>query len=81
MSLADAAGLVGVALIVVAFAGTTAGRLDAQRPVALLLNLVGASLVLLSLAHDFNLSAVVMEAVWALVALAGLARLAFRRRR
>jgi len=40
---------------------------------------VGASLILVSLTVDFNLSAVVMESIWALVALVGLGRLAFRR--
>lgn len=80
MSLTDVAGLAGVVLILVAYAGVTMGRLDPQRPPALLLNLVGAGLILASLAVDFNLSAMVMESVWMLIALAGLARLAFRRR-
>jgi hypothetical protein len=41
-----------------------------------LLNLTGALLILLSLYFDFNLSAVLMEGAWALVALIGLVRLA-----
>lgn len=43
-------------------------------------NFVGASLILYSLASDFNLSAVVMESVWALVAVIGLVRLAIKKR-
>ena len=80
MSPADAAGVVGVVLILIAYAGATMGRLDPKRAPALLLNLVGASLILLSLAYDFNLSAFLMEAAWAAVALVGLARLAVTRR-
>ena len=80
MTLPDAAGLAGVAMIVAAYAGGAAGRLDPRRAPALVLNLVGASLVLLSLTYDFNMSAALMEAIWALIALAGLARLALMRR-
>ncbi|HEY9217978.1 MAG TPA: hypothetical protein VIO94_08015 [Phenylobacterium sp.] len=80
MSLADAAGLGGVLLILAAYALGTAGRLDPRQTPALLMNLVGASLILVSLVFDFNLSAFVMEAAWAAVALAGLIRLALRPR-
>lgn len=79
MTAADAAGVAGVVLILVAYAGATTGRLDPKRAPALVLNLVGASLILLSLAYDFNLSAVLMEGAWALVALIGLLRLALKR--
>lgn len=82
MSLTDVAGLGGVALILVAYAGAALGKLDPERPIALVCNLVGAGLILWSLlTQDFNLSATVMEAAWALVALAGLARWALRSRR
>ena len=81
MSLSDGAGLVGVALILIAYAGAALGKLDPERPFALCCNLLGAGLILWSLlTEDFNLSATVMEAAWALVALAGLARWALRRR-
>lgn len=80
MPLADAGGLLGVGLVLVAYAGAALGRLDPQRPLACLLNLAGAGLILFSLVYDFNLSAVVMETAWALVAVAGLARWALRRR-
>lgn len=79
MSLPDAAGLAGVLMILAAYAGATSGKLDPKRLPALLLNLAGAGLILLSLAYDFNLSAFVMEAAWAAVALFGLLRLAIRR--
>ena len=75
----DAIGLVGVLAILVAYAGTVAGRLDALRAPALLLNLFGAVAILVSLYGAFNLSAAVMEAAWALVAVFGLLRRAPRR--
>jgi hypothetical protein len=79
VTLPDAAGVAGVVMILVAYAGATTGRLDPKRAIALVLNLAGASLILLSLAYDFNLSAVLMEGAWALVALIGLVRLALKR--
>jgi hypothetical protein len=63
-----------------AYAGGAMGKLDPQKPPALLCNLIGAAAVLWSLSVDFNLSATLMEAAWALVAAAGLARWALRRR-
>ncbi|MBL8556539.1 MAG: hypothetical protein JNL41_19860 [Phenylobacterium sp.] len=78
----DAVGLVGVLMILVAYAAAAMGRLDANQPLSLLANLIGASLILASLlAGDFNLSATVMEGAWALVAAFGLARWALTRNR
>ena len=77
----DAAGLLGVLIILVAYAGAALGRFGAESPVALACNLVGACLILWGLlTQDFNLSATVMEGSWALVAAVGLARHALRRR-
>ena len=67
-------------MILAAYAGGTAGKLDPRRAPALTLNLIGAGLILLSLVYDFNLSAFVMEAAWAAVAAAGLLRLAIKPR-
>lgn len=74
MDWTDAAGLVGVVMILAAYAAATLGRLDPKQPPSLIANFAGASLILLSLSRAFNLSAVVMEAAWALVALVGLVR-------
>lgn len=79
MSLIDAAGVFGVLLILIAYAGATAGKLDPKQWPALVLNLVGALLILWSLSVDFNLSAALMEGAWAIVAVLGLVRLALKR--
>jgi hypothetical protein len=81
MSWQDAGGLVGVLVILVAYAGAALGRLDPKGVWSLLANFLGAGLILVSLlTASFNLSATVMEGSWALVALAGLVRLALKRR-
>jgi hypothetical protein len=81
MAWTDAAGLAGVLLILIAYAAATTGKLDPKQPLSLVANFVGASLILLSLSHDFNLSAVAMEGAWALVSLIGLARVGWNRMR
>ena len=81
MSFTDAVGLLGVLVILVAYAGAALGKLDAEKPISLLCNLIGACLILWSLlTESFNLSATVMEGSWALVALVGLIRWALKRR-
>lgn len=81
MSLPDAAGLLGVVLILIAFAGVQLEKLEPREAPALLLNFIGAAMVLYSLAYAFNLAAVIMETIWCLLALFGLAKLLIRRRR
>lgn len=77
MSWQDAGGLFGVLIILIAYAGAALGRLDPKRAGSLLANLVGAILILISLLMGaFNLASTAMEGAWALVALAGLLRLA-----
>jgi len=71
----DIAGLVGVAVILAAYAATAHGGLNPKGAPALALNVVGPALILLSLTQKFNLSAVIVEAAWGLIALAGLIRI------
>jgi hypothetical protein len=80
LSLLDLAGLVGVLLILITYAGAQFRKLDPTAAPALVMNFVGASLILASLAQRFNLSAALMEGAWALIALFGLVRLLLRRR-
>lgn len=79
--LAEKGGIAGVLLILLAYAGAQVGRLDPRRAPALLLNLVGAALILWSLFYRFNLAAFLMEAAWGVVALFGLLRLLLARKR
>ena len=79
MGFTDAVGLIGVLSILVAYGGVQLRRLDPHAAPALLMNLIGAGLVLYSLLYAWNLSAVLMEAAWGLIALYGLVRLVLRR--
>lgn len=80
MSLPDIAGLIGAFLILLAYGASAMGKLDPATAPALLLNLVGAGLVLYSLYFEFNLAAALLESAWVIVAVIGLARLALGRR-
>ena len=70
----DLLGNVGVAMILIAYMLVQLGRLDARGLVASLVNAAGAGLVVLSLSVDFNLSAFVVETMWCLISLFGVAR-------
>ncbi|WP_294392186.1 hypothetical protein [uncultured Sphingomonas sp.] len=66
-------GLIGSALMVVAFAYS-----NIARPMNLvffnLLNLVGSALLIGSLSVHFNLASMALEVVWAIIALLGLVK-------
>ena len=70
-------GIVGVAMVLIAYAGIHFDWFDPKKAVSLLLNFVGSGLILLSMMKAFNLSAFLMEASWAAMALYGLAKLLF----
>ncbi len=73
-------GVVGVIMILIAYSGIHFDRLDPKKVPALLLNLVGSGLILLSMLHAFNLSAFLMEAAWAVMAAFGLVKVLVGRR-
>lgn len=73
--------MVGVILMLSAYAAVSLGKLDPVKAPALLCNLIGAILVIYSLTRDFNLSAFVMETAWAVVAVIGLIRLALKKKK
>lgn len=81
MSLIDQAGILGVGLVLLAYAGAAFGKLDPKAWPSLALNLIGSLAILGSLTQTFNLSAALMEGAWAAVAAAGLIRLAWTARR
>lgn len=77
----DVVGVAGVLLVLAAYAAAALGKLDVKGAPSLFANFLGASLILLSLTVDFNLSALLMEGSWALVSLIGLIRVLVLRRR
>lgn len=72
MTILDGFGLVGVCLIVVAYFLLQVDKMEAKGLAYSVLNLFGAILILVSLTGAFNLSAAVMEGVWALISLYGI---------
>ena len=81
MNIYDLFGALGALGILLAFAGVQTGRLSPHRPTALWLNLVGASLVMVSLIGYWNLATFLLEVAWIVVALYGLAKLVLDKRR
>jgi hypothetical protein len=65
---------------VAAFGGVQMEKLDPHGAPALLMNLAGAILVLISLIFAFNLASFALETVWASMATYGLIKLLMRRK-
>ncbi len=76
----DLVGNIGVLLMVVAYLLLQLEKLSSSALSYLLLNAVGALLVIISLKFRFNLSAFLMEAFWLLISLFGLMKPLFARR-
>jgi len=76
----DVIGTIGVFLIIIAYAAVQSRRLDSTTLVYSILNLIGASMILVSLRYNFNLASVIIEFFWILISLWGIV-LWFRGRR
>ena len=77
----DLVGNLGVLLMVIAYLLLQLEKLKSSAASYLLLNAVGAVMVIVSLMFRFNLSAFLMEAFWLLISLYGLAKPLFLRRK
>jgi hypothetical protein len=74
LDLSNLAGCAGAALVVIAYLGNQQGWLPAGDRRYPLANLIGSSLILASLYRDWNLSAAIIEAFWAMISVYGLAK-------
>lgn len=72
--LVDLVGLIGVILIVVTYLLLQLEKLKSNDLAYSLMNAIGASLIVLSLLVNFNLSALLMEVFWVLISLLGVYR-------
>ena len=70
----DWVGLLGVAVVLVAFFLLQAGRLHGTGLIYQLMNAIGAAAVVLSLCFNFNLSAFVVEMAWVAISAYGIWR-------
>ncbi len=76
----DLVGNIGVALMVVAYLLLQLEKLSSSAFSYLILNAIGAVLVIVSLSFRFNLSAFLMEAFWLVISLYGLTKPLFTKR-
>ena len=76
----DLVGNTGVLLMVIAYLLLQLEKLSSSALSYLLLNALGAILVMISLVFRFNLSAFLMEAFWLVISLYGLTKPLFSRR-
>ncbi|WP_419902911.1 CBU_0592 family membrane protein [Kiloniella sp.] len=70
--LIDAIGMLGVSMILSTYALVQLDRIDVKNISYSLVNALGAGLILISLAVDFNLSAFVIESCWLLISIGGI---------
>ena len=73
-------GNIGVVLIVGTYFLVQIRRMSATQPPYIVMNGLGALFILYSLLFDFNLSAFLIELIWLLISLLGLARYFLERR-
>ena len=68
----DLVGNIGVAVLVVTYLLLQLDQLKSNGLAYSLLNMIGATLILISLFVKFNLSAFVIEAFWVLISIVGI---------
>lgn len=73
----DALGVLGVVMVLGCFFALVSERMRENGAAYLALNILGSALILVSLAHNFNLAATIMQGAWIAITLAGML---FRRR-
>ncbi len=81
MSLPNILGLIGSAIVIVAYFAVAHGRILANSAPYYLTNLAGAGLIFISLLWAWNLPAAVVEIFWAAISIYGLALPLFQRPR
>jgi hypothetical protein len=79
-ALHDLVGNTGVVLIVGTYFLVQIRRMSATQMPYILCNGLGAACILYSLAFDFNMSAFLIELIWLLISLLGMARWLLERR-
>lgn len=76
----DFVGNVGVVVVLLTYLLLQMDRMVASSLTYSISNAIGAVLILISLAQDFNLSAVIIESVWLIISVFGMARTIVLRR-
>ena len=71
-SIYDVLGNIGVFLIILTYFLLQIRKLTSESLLYSVLNALGASLIIVSLLFDFNLSAFIVEAFWVIISLIGI---------
>ena len=79
-SIYDVLGNIGVFLIILTYFLLQIRKLSSEDLSYSALNALGASLIIVSLLLDFNLSAFIVESFWVIISLIGIGRFYLRRR-
>jgi len=72
--LLDLVGNIGVVVLMITYLMLQLNKLSSDSLAYSVLNAVGASLIVVSLLFDFNLSALLMEVFWVLISFVGIYR-------
>ena len=70
----DVVGSIGVFTIILTYVLLQTGRLKSESPAYSVLNGLGAALIAFSLLYSFNFSAFVVELLWVLISIYGIAK-------
>ncbi len=70
----DLIGNIGVLILIITFLMLQLNKIPSDGLAYSVLNAVGASLIVVSLLFDFNLSALLMEVFWVLISFVGIYR-------
>ncbi len=73
-SIYDVLGNIGVFLIILTYFLLQIRKLTSESLLYSVLNALGASLIIVSLLFDFNLSAFIVEAFWVIISLIGIGK-------
>jgi hypothetical protein len=71
---ADAVGIVGVILTLIAYYYINVGKFTSENMTYLVLNLIGSSMLMFSLCFSWNLSSVLIEIAWMTISVIGIVR-------
>jgi hypothetical protein len=72
--LVDLIGNIGVVVLMIAYLMLQLNKLSSDGLTYSVLNAIGASLIIVSLLYNFNLSALLMEVFWVLISFVGIYR-------
>lgn len=73
--LLEMTGVIGFVFYMLAYGLLQMGRISGQGYCYTLMNMLAASLVLISLTHQFNLASVLIQLSWIVISIVGLCRL------